>query len=61
MIGVGTFGKVYLATMKGKCYAIKMLKKANVIEQKGIENVKNEITILTQMHSPFNVNFMESF
>ena len=28
VIGVGTFGKVYLATMKSMYYAIKMYKKA---------------------------------
>ena len=34
IIGTGTFGKVYLATYKGKSYALKMLHKKKIIELK---------------------------
>ena len=32
IIGTGTFGKVYLALLDGKSYALKMLHKRKVIE-----------------------------
>ena len=31
VIGTGTFGKVYLAILKGKSYALKMLHKRKII------------------------------
>ena len=34
IIGTGTFGKVYLAILKGKSYALKMLHKRKIIELK---------------------------
>jgi len=34
IIGTGTFGKVYLALMGGKSYALKMLHKRKIIELK---------------------------
>ena len=34
IIGTGTFGKVYLALLDGKSYALKMLHKKKIIELK---------------------------
>jgi serine/threonine protein kinase len=34
VIGTGTFGKVYLATLDGEAFALKALKKSKVIELK---------------------------
>ena len=34
IIGTGTFGKVYLAILNGKGYALKMLHKKKIIELK---------------------------
>lgn len=34
IIGTGTFGKVYLAVLDGKSFALKMLNKRKIIELK---------------------------
>jgi serine/threonine protein kinase len=61
VIGTGTFGKVYLACLDGKSFALKMLNKRKIIELKQTEHIKNEKNILAMVHHPFIVNLVESF
>ena len=61
IIGTGTFGKVYLALLKGKSYALKMLHKRKVIELRQIDHIKNEKNILADVQHPFIVNLVETF
>jgi len=61
IIGTGTFGKVYLAILDGKGYALKMLHKKKIIELKQVEHIKNEKNILAGASHPFIVNLVEAF
>jgi len=61
IIGTGTFGKVYLAILDGKSYALKMLHKKKIIELKQIDHIKNEKNILASISHPFIVNLIEAF
>ena len=61
VIGTGTFGKVYLAILDGKCYALKMLHKRKIIQLKQIDHINNEKNILAEISHPFVVNLVESF
>ena len=61
IIGTGTFGKVYLAMLDGKAYALKMLHKRKIIELKQIDHIKNEKNILASIEYPFIVNLIEAF
>ena len=56
VIGTGTFGKVYLATLGSQVVALKALKKTQVIELKQVDHIKMEKSILSQVHHPFIVN-----
>jgi protein kinase X len=47
VIGTGTFGKVYLATIRGEPVALKALKKTQIIELKQVEHIKLEKGILS--------------
>jgi serine/threonine protein kinase len=61
IIGTGTFGKVYLAILDGKGYALKMLHKKKIIELKQVDHIKNEKNILAGANHPFIVNLVEAF
>lgn len=61
IIGTGTFGKVYLALLDGKSFALKMLHKKKIIELKQIDHIKNEKNILASVDHPFVVNLIEAF
>ena len=61
IIGTGTFGKVYLAILDGKAFALKILHKKKIIDLKQIEHIKNEKNILACADNPFIVNLIESF
>ena len=61
IIGTGTFGKVYLAVLDGKSYALKILNKAKIISLKQTDHIKNEKNILASVKHPFIVNLVESF
>lgn len=56
VIGTGTFGKVYLALLKGQPVALKALKKTQIIELKQVEHIKLEKGLLAQIFFPFIVN-----
>jgi serine/threonine protein kinase len=53
----GSFGRVRLAKHKGtgKYFALKMLKKAEIIKSKQVDHVLNENTILNMIKHPFIV------
>ena len=61
IIGAGTFGKVYLAILNGKSFALKILSKKRIIELKQIDHIRNEKNILAGISHPFIVNLVESF
>eukprot|EP01139_Manchomonas_bermudensis_P005337 Amastigsp_a174977_92.p1 type:complete len:372 gc:universal Amastigsp_a174977_92:1343-228(-) len=57
-IGTGTFGRVYLTrhVETHKYYAMKVLKKVEVVRLKQVEHITSEKNILMQLHHPFIVN-----
>lgn len=62
-LGTGSFGRVRLVKYKGdaKFYALKILKKSEVIYLKQVEHVKTEKRILQEISHPFIVNLMGAF
>ncbi|KAI8904292.1 kinase-like domain-containing protein, partial [Gorgonomyces haynaldii] len=62
-ISKGAFGSVFLAKKKitGEYFAIKVLKKSDMVVKNQVMNVKAERTILTQLDSPFVVKLYYSF
>lgn len=61
IIGTGTFGKVFLAMLDGKPWAVKVLRKRKIIELNQIDHIKNEKELLASIQHPFIVNLIESF
>jgi len=53
-LGTGTFGRVRLAKSKatGEFFALKMLKKAEIIKNKQVDHIINENTILSNIEHP---------
>ncbi len=63
-IGTGSFGRVVIATLKTdpkRRYAIKMLKKENIVAKKQVEHTLNEKKILSSIKFPFIVELAFSF
>ncbi|KAJ3038417.1 hypothetical protein HDV00_000605 [Rhizophlyctis rosea] len=62
-ISKGAFGSVYLAKKRttGDYFAIKVLKKADMVAKNQVMNIKAERMILTQLDSPFVVKLYFSF
>lgn len=58
----GSFGRVRLARNKktGEFYAMKILKKADIIKLKQVDHVISENTILADIDHPFLVSLMVS-
>lgn len=56
-LGTGSFGRVHLVRLRstGKYYAMKVLKKAEVVKMKQIEHTINEKNILERLDYPFLV------
>ena len=56
-ISRGAFGRVYLAKKKatGDLFAIKVMRKADLIRKNMVESVKNERNILAMANNPFVV------
>ncbi len=42
IIGTGTFGKVFFATLEGKSFAIKFMQKQKILELDQLEHINNE-------------------
>jgi serine/threonine protein kinase len=57
-LGTGTFGRVYLCqcNKNSNYYAMKMLKKAEVVRLKQVEHINSEKQILAAIHFPFLIN-----
>lgn len=62
-ISKGSFGRVFLAKKKltGEYFAIKVLKKQDMVKKNQLSNVALERTILTQLDSPYIVKMYFSF
>ena len=63
-IGTGSFGRVMIATLKSdpkQQYAIKMLKKENIVLKKQVDHTLNEKKILSSINFPFIVELAFSF
>ncbi|CAD8063725.1 unnamed protein product [Paramecium primaurelia] len=64
-LGTGTFGRVRQAKIKGdpenKVYALKILKKTEVVRLNQVEHIKSEKDILTFIEHPFIVKMKTSF
>ncbi|KXS11908.1 camp-dependent protein kinase catalytic subunit [Gonapodya prolifera JEL478] len=62
-LGTGTFGRVYLCRYVGseQYYAMKVLKKAEVVRLKQVEHINSEKDILSQLNHPFIVNLFCTF
>jgi hypothetical protein len=57
-LGTGSFGRVHLVRLKatGKYYAMKVLRKGEVVKMKQVEHTINEKNILESLNHPFLVN-----
>lgn len=62
-LGTGSFGRVHLAQSKhnNRYYAIKVLKKAEVVRLKQVEHTNSEKAILESAANPFMVNLWGTF
>lgn len=62
-LGTGTFGRVYLTKFRQNqtFYAMKVLKKSEVVRLKQVEHINSEKQILAQVHYPFIVNLFTTF
>ena len=56
--GTGTFGRVRLVQHKAtkQHYALKILKKSEIIRLKQVDHIKSEVTLLKLINHPFVVN-----
>eukprot|EP00816_Leptocylindrus_hargravesii_P004137 CAMPEP_0196805352 /NCGR_PEP_ID=MMETSP1362-20130617/5125_1 /TAXON_ID=163516 /ORGANISM="Leptocylindrus danicus, Strain CCMP1856" /LENGTH=795 /DNA_ID=CAMNT_0042178231 /DNA_START=318 /DNA_END=2705 /DNA_ORIENTATION=- len=63
ILGVGTFGKVWLVSYKktNKAYALKMLDKREIIGHHQVEGVIREKNIMSSIDHPFVVNLVCTF
>ncbi|KAI9099282.1 kinase-like domain-containing protein [Phlyctochytrium arcticum] len=62
-LGTGSFGRVHLVRLKatGKYYAMKVLKKSEIVKMKQVEHTVNEKNILEQIDFPFLVSMLGTF
>eukprot|EP01062_Namystynia_karyoxenos_P025032 TRINITY_DN1980_c0_g1_i1.p1 TRINITY_DN1980_c0_g1~~TRINITY_DN1980_c0_g1_i1.p1 ORF type:complete len:360 (+),score=123.74 TRINITY_DN1980_c0_g1_i1:77-1081(+) len=62
-LGTGTFGRVRLVQCKhdSKFYALKILKKQEIIRMKQVDHVLTEAAILSDLTHPFVVNMVKGF
>lgn len=64
-VGTGTFGRVRIVKLKGDSrrvpFALKMLKKSEIIRLKQVEHVKSEKEILLSIEHPFIVTLISAF
>ncbi|KAG1440130.1 hypothetical protein G6F56_012039 [Rhizopus delemar] len=62
-LGTGSFGRVHLSQSKhnNRYYAIKVLKKTEVVRLKQVEHTNNEKNILETTANPFMVNLWGTF
>ncbi|KAJ3391977.1 camp-dependent protein kinase catalytic subunit [Lobulomyces angularis] len=62
-LGTGSFGRVHLVKLNstGTFYAMKALKKSEIVKLRQVEHTMNEKSILTQVSMPFTVNLLCTF
>lgn len=62
-LGTGSFGRVHLTKHKasGQYFAMKVLKKLEIVRLKQVEHTMNEKSILEKLDHPFIVNMFGSF
>ncbi|KAL4492097.1 hypothetical protein ABPG73_003045 [Tetrahymena malaccensis] len=63
-LGTGSFGRVKLAKLKGNekdVFALKMMKKIEIVKLKQVEHIKSEKKILSQIKHPFLVELKGTF
>lgn len=62
-LGTGSFGRVHLAisNMNQRYYAIKVLRKTDIVRLKQVEHTKNERAILSEVKYTFIVNLWGTF
>ncbi|KAJ1299778.1 hypothetical protein OPQ81_011994 [Rhizoctonia solani] len=62
-LGTGSFGRVHLACSRHnhRHYAIKVLNKAKVVQQKQVEHTNSERAVLATVRHPFIVNLWGTF
>jgi|EP00927_Polykrikos_kofoidii_P067026 protein kinase A/protein kinase X len=64
-VGTGTFGRVRVAKIKGSSdrtpFALKIMKKSEVIRLKQVEHVRQETQILSMIEHPYVVNLLSTF
>jgi hypothetical protein len=66
-LGTGTFGRVRVCQWAdgsgadGGYYALKMLKKSEIIRLKQVDHIKSEIHLLSRIENPFIVNLIAKF
>ncbi|KAI8914349.1 kinase-like domain-containing protein [Gorgonomyces haynaldii] len=62
-LGTGSFGRVHLVKYKptGKHYAMKVLRKSEIIKLRQVEHTINEKNILEQLDHPFLVKMLGTF
>jgi len=63
LVGKGSYGKVLLVNKKddSKVYAMKVLKKKNMIKQNQIEHIKSERKIMELIDHPFIIKLKYAF
>ncbi|KAG0171243.1 camp-dependent protein kinase catalytic subunit [Apophysomyces sp. BC1034] len=62
-LGTGSFGRVHLAQSKynDRYYAVKVLKKSEIVRMKQVEHTRNERSVLMSIEHPFIVNLWATF
>jgi len=62
-LGTGTFGRVFLVRHNGTndYYAMKAMKKTEVVRLKQVEHINSEKEIISKVHHPFIVNMLCTF
>ncbi|KAF7731832.1 camp-dependent protein kinase catalytic subunit [Apophysomyces ossiformis] len=62
-LGTGSFGRVHLAQSKynNRFYAVKVLRKSDIVRMKQVEHTKNERSVLMSVEHPFIVNLWGTF
>lgn len=62
-LGTGSFGRVKFAKSRidGQYYAIKLMKKHDIIKLKQVDHINSERSIMMQLSHPFIVNMRGSF
>ena len=60
-LGAGAFGRVSLVRYEGRCYALKALAKAHVVQSGLAEHIKREKALQSEFASPFLVSLVAAF